>query len=172
MCAQLVAQPFDGDREGVFIDIFCAVGPDAVDQKAAAQGVSLIFHQQAQQLLLGFAQFHSGAVCQKLHPLKVKDKSMVPKDAVGSAVLLAQLGIDPRTQHRQGKGFGDVIVCTLFQSVYDVHVGVVGGQQDDRAQRGGGLYFLYKIQAAAVWQIDVQQHQRRVAAQQLFSCNL
>ena len=62
MCAQFVAQPFNGDREGVFIDIFCTVGPDAVDQTAAAQGGSLVFHQQAQQLLNGnqrlFAKFY------------------------------------------------------------------------------------------------------------------
>lgn len=58
MGAQFIAQPFYGDRQGAFVDIYGRVRSDTVDQVISVDCISAVFYQQTQKLLLRFTQFH------------------------------------------------------------------------------------------------------------------
>ena len=76
LCAQLITKPLDGHRERIFIDIFCTICPDAVNQISARHHISLIFYKQAKKLLFCFAEFYRHSIFGKLHPIKVKQKAV------------------------------------------------------------------------------------------------
>ena len=82
--------------------------------------------------------------------------------------LLSQLGIHPCPQNRKRKGLGNIIISASLQSVYDVQIGVVGSQQNNR---NIGCVFLdlpEQLKPAAIRQIDIQQDQGYTAAKKLF----
>ena len=78
--------------------------------------------------------------------------------------LLSQLGIHPCPQNRKRKGLGNIIISASLQSVYDVQIGVIGSQQNNR---NIGCVFLdlpEQLKPAAIRQIDIQQDQGYTAA--------
>ena len=76
--------------------------------------------------------------------------------------------MDPGPQHRQGKGFGDVVVRPQLQPRHDIRLQVVGGQQDHRRPVSPISERTQQVQAVAVGQVDVQdQEGKRVLCQNL-----
>ncbi len=78
------------------------------------------------------------------------------------------MGIHPCPQNRKRKGLGNVIISAPLQSVYDVQIGVIGSQQNNR---NIGCVFLdlpEQLEPAAIRQIDIQQDQGYTAAKKLF----
>ena len=73
--------------------------------------------------------------------------------------LAFAVGYSPLPAKPKEKGLGNVIISTSLQSVYDVQIGVVGSQQNNR---NSGYVFLdlpEQLKPTAIRQIDIQQDQ-------------
>ena len=65
-------------------------------------------------------------------------------------------------------GLGNVIISAPLQSVYDVQIGVIGSQQNNRNSGHVFLDLPEQLKPTAIRQIDIQQDQGYTAAKQLF----
>ena len=81
--------------------------------------------------------------------------------------FLSQLGIDPCPQNRKRKRLGNVVVSPSFQSVYNIQIGVIGSQQNNRNTGRVLLDLPEQLKPAAIRQIDIQQNQGYTAEKQL-----
>ena len=68
------------------------------------------------------------------------------------------------------KGLGNIIISASLQSVYDIQIGVIGRQQNNRNPGRVFLDLPEQLKPTAIRQIDIQQHQGSNPAKQLFSC--
>ena len=71
-------------------------------------------------------------------------------------------------QNRKRKGLGNIIISAPLQSVYDVQIGVIGSQQNNRNSGHVFLDLPEQLKPTAIRQIDIQQDQGYTAAKQLF----
>ena len=78
--------------------------------------------------------------------------------------------IHPCTQNRKRKGLGNIIISAPLQSVYDVQIGVIGSQQNNRNPGRVFLDLPEQLKPTAIRQIDIQQDQGYTPAKQLFFC--
>ena len=159
VCLQLAPQPFHRDGQGVFFHVLRPICPDSIQQLAAAQRLSPVFHQQTQQLLLGFGQLHGGAVPAKIHPVKIEGKWSQGYDPDVLLRLPAQLNRNPGPEDSQGKGLCDIVICAGFQPRHLVQFQIICSEQNHRRMVIPAAKAAQEIQPASVGEIDVQNQQ-------------
>ena len=114
--------------------------------------------QQPQQPLFGGAQGQRLARPPEGRGRKVKDQPVLPVHRGRPGAAPPQQRRHPRPQHRQAEGLGHIVVGPGLQPVDDVHLQVVGGEQQHR-HRVPGAQPPHQVQRAAVRQVHIQDQQ-------------
>ena len=120
--------------------------------------------------MFGLAQFHFIIADRKFHGGKIKGIIVNDDDGVwhSGRRYFSQLCIDPGSQNSEREGFGDVIIRSQFQSVYNIQIGIIGSEQNNGDGITSFFEFFQEIQSAAIRKVDVQQDQRWHTTQDLF----